>query len=61
METSSLDLEREWKGKRVVLTPGRGWEDNEEGPDGKYAIVGGTVGVSHGMSFFYFYFYILAG
>ncbi|KAF3084697.1 hypothetical protein TWF102_011855 [Orbilia oligospora] len=48
VETSSPDLEHQWKGKKVILTPGRGWESNEDGPEGKYAIVGGTVGVSHG-------------
>ncbi|KAF3289972.1 hypothetical protein TWF970_003714 [Orbilia oligospora] len=48
VETSSPDLEHQWKGKKVILTPGRGWESSEDGPEGKYAIVGGTVGVSHG-------------
>ncbi|EPS43960.1 hypothetical protein H072_2043 [Dactylellina haptotyla CBS 200.50] len=48
VETSSPELERKWKGKKVVLTPGRGWESSEEGPEGRYVIVGGTVGVSHG-------------
>ncbi|KAF3908279.1 Zeta-crystallin [Arthrobotrys entomopaga] len=48
VDTSSPELEKKWKGKRVVLTPGRGWQDSEEGPEGQYFIVGGTVGVSHG-------------
>ncbi|KAF3937340.1 Zeta-crystallin [Dactylella cylindrospora] len=48
VEASSPELEKQWKGKRVIITPGRGWESSEEGPEGKYAIVGGTVGVSHG-------------
>ncbi|KAF3904749.1 Zeta-crystallin [Dactylellina cionopaga] len=48
VETSSPDLEQKWKGKKVILTPGRGWNDSEDGPEGRYVIVGGTVGVSHG-------------
>ena len=33
-----------WKGKRVILTPGWGWESLVEGPDRptKYSILGGT-------------------
>ncbi|KAK6346680.1 hypothetical protein TWF696_006798 [Orbilia brochopaga] len=48
VETASPDLDKAWKGKRVLLTPGRGWQDSEDGPEGKYTVVGGTVGVSHG-------------
>lgn len=34
--------EKEWMGKRVILTPARGWADNIHGPEGAYAILGGT-------------------
>ncbi|KAI9841982.1 MAG: hypothetical protein M1837_007548 [Sclerophora amabilis] len=41
--TPSAQLDAQWKGKRVVLTPGRGWADAPEGPEGgSYAILGGT-------------------
>ena len=37
------DLERQWKGKKVVLVPGRGWASDPEGPEtGNYATLGGT-------------------
>lgn len=34
-----------WRGKRVILTPGRGWASSREGPDSAagYAILGGTT------------------
>ncbi|KAG9233100.1 zinc-binding dehydrogenase [Amylocarpus encephaloides] len=31
-----------WLGKRVILTPGRGWTSDPDGPEEKYAILGGT-------------------
>lgn len=47
----SAELDAAWKGKRVILTPGRGWESSVEGPDsvtGQYAILGGTRDCSIG-------------
>ncbi|BFZ57731.1 hypothetical protein PYCC9005_004784 [Savitreella phatthalungensis] len=32
-------------GERVLLTPGRGWESDRWGPEGKYGILGGQVGM----------------
>jgi NADPH:quinone reductase-like Zn-dependent oxidoreductase len=31
-----------WIGKRVIVNPGSGWKDAVEGPEGAYAILGGT-------------------
>ncbi|KAI9882947.1 MAG: formate dehydrogenase (NAD+) [Watsoniomyces obsoletus] len=45
ISTGSAELDSIWKGKRVILTPGRGWDRSAEGPDsetGQYAILGGT-------------------
>ncbi|KAI9807442.1 MAG: hypothetical protein M1833_000187 [Piccolia ochrophora] len=45
VSTGSQPLDTQWKGKRVILTPGRGWDSSPEGPDnssGQYAILGGT-------------------
>jgi NADPH:quinone reductase-like Zn-dependent oxidoreductase len=36
------ELESKWKGKPVIITPAQGWNDNTEGPEGAYAILGGT-------------------
>ncbi|EHK98672.1 putative Zinc-type alcohol dehydrogenase-like protein [Glarea lozoyensis 74030] len=33
-----------WLGKRVLLTPGRGWDASPSGPEERYAILGGTSG-----------------
>lgn len=35
---------QEWVGRRVILNPGKGWDDAVEGPDNKeaYAVMGGT-------------------
>lgn len=35
---------QKWVGKRVILNPGKGWEDAVDGPDDKegYAVMGGT-------------------
>lgn len=35
---------KSWIGKRVILTPGRGWKDSPDGPESPkgYAILGGT-------------------
>ena len=32
-------------GDRVLLTPGRGWESDVHGPEGKYGILGGQIGM----------------
>lgn len=40
--TGSSPSAQRWQGKRVVLNPGRGWKDDTEGPEGSYAILGGT-------------------
>ncbi|KAI5785076.1 hypothetical protein DFH27DRAFT_487678 [Peziza echinospora] len=37
------ELESQWKGKRVILAPGRGWDRDPTGPEtGNYATLGGT-------------------
>ncbi|ODQ55701.1 putative alcohol dehydrogenase [Saitoella complicata NRRL Y-17804] len=45
---SGSDDNKDWVGKRVVLVPGRGWEKDPEGPEGQYAILGGTKLCSDG-------------
>jgi NADPH:quinone reductase-like Zn-dependent oxidoreductase len=40
--TGSAALDVQWKGKRVILTPCRGWDSSSEGPDGPIIILGGT-------------------
>ncbi|KAI9793265.1 MAG: hypothetical protein M1816_000686 [Peltula sp. TS41687] len=43
MSTGSSELDTRWKGQRVILTPGRGWDSSPEGPeDAQYFIIGGT-------------------
>lgn len=43
IETGSPELDARWCNKRVVLTPGRGWDEAPDGPEqGRYAILGGT-------------------
>ncbi|EPE28297.1 NAD(P)-binding Rossmann-fold containing protein [Glarea lozoyensis ATCC 20868] len=37
-----------WLGKRVLLTPGRGWDASPSGPEERYAILGGTSTYSVG-------------
>jgi NADPH:quinone reductase-like Zn-dependent oxidoreductase len=37
---SSAD--KKWANKRVILTPSQGWDSSPEGPEGKFAILGGT-------------------
>ncbi len=41
---SGFNLEH-WIGKRVLLTPGRGWESDPAGPEHKYGILGGQKGM----------------
>lgn len=31
-----------WEGKRVILCPGKGWDEAPEGPEEEYQILGGT-------------------
>jgi len=35
---------KSWLGKKVILTPGRGWKDSPDGPESRtgYAVLGGT-------------------
>ncbi len=42
--TGSSSAAQKWKGKKVVLNPGSGWEDDADGPESPkgYAILGGT-------------------
>lgn len=40
--TGSSPEAKRWAGKRVILSPGSGWKDDVEGPEGAYAILGGT-------------------
>jgi len=42
--TGSGSQAQQWKGKRVVLNPGSGWQDDPDGPESPkgYAILGGT-------------------
>ncbi|KAI9819341.1 MAG: hypothetical protein M1832_004046 [Thelocarpon impressellum] len=43
VSAGSPGLTARWQGKRVILTPGRGWASAPEGPEGgAYAILGGT-------------------
>lgn len=43
ISTGSAALDGHWKGKRVILTPGRGWDSSPEGPEEEqYVIIGGT-------------------
>jgi NADPH:quinone reductase-like Zn-dependent oxidoreductase len=37
-------------GKRVILTPSRGWDSAPEGPEGKFATVGGATATNCGMA-----------
>jgi len=41
-QTGSSPEAQRWLGKRVLLNPGSGWKDDVEGPEGPYAILGGT-------------------
>ena len=42
--------DQKWKGKKVVINPGTGWNDSLEGPEekGGYRILGGTKSNSNG-------------
>ena len=42
--------DQQWKGKRVVINPGTGWNDSPEGPEekGGYKILGGTKTIPNG-------------
>lgn len=44
VSTGSSPEAQKWKGKRVVINPGTGWKDAEEGPEDPtgYKILGGT-------------------
>ncbi|KAK5099603.1 hypothetical protein LTR70_002316 [Exophiala xenobiotica] len=43
-------VDSSWKGKRVVINPGEGWQDSLEGPEDKsgYKILGGTKTIPNG-------------
>lgn len=45
----SAALERYWKGKRVILTPGQGWESSPLGPEKGYTVRGGTSNAPEGV------------
>lgn len=45
----SPELERKWQGKRVVLTPGQGWDDSRLGPERSYTVRGGTSNAPEGV------------
>jgi NADPH:quinone reductase-like Zn-dependent oxidoreductase len=47
---STSDLDSRWRGKRVVLIPGVGWDSDPLGPEGqgRYVILGGTKGAPCG-------------
>jgi NADPH:quinone reductase-like Zn-dependent oxidoreductase len=47
---STPELDSEWRGKRVVLVPGVGWDSNPLAPEvgGRYVILGGTKGAPCG-------------
>lgn len=50
-------LERQWKGKKVVLVPGRGWTSDPDGPEtGNYATLGGTKFFPNGKLLLFFFF-----
>jgi NADPH:quinone reductase-like Zn-dependent oxidoreductase len=45
---STPELDSQWRGKRVILVPGVGWDSNPLGPEGPYAILGTAKGVPCG-------------
>lgn len=47
---STPDLDSQWRGKRVVLIPGVGWDSNPLAPEsrGRYVILGSTKGAPCG-------------
>lgn len=48
-EAGSKTLEQQWKGKRVILTPGQGWNGSKLGPEKPYTVRGGTVNAPEGV------------
>lgn len=45
----SPELDQQWRGKKVMLLPGRGWKDDPTGPEtGNYATLGGTKFLPNG-------------
>ncbi|CAG8053356.1 unnamed protein product [Penicillium salamii] len=42
------ELAQKWRGKRVVLTPGQGWEISSLGPERSYTVRGGTRNAPEG-------------
>ncbi|OBT89964.1 hypothetical protein VE02_01585 [Pseudogymnoascus sp. 03VT05] len=42
VSAGSSDSEKKWKGKRVLIAPARGWDADLRGPEGEFAILGGT-------------------
>ncbi|CAG7923643.1 unnamed protein product [Penicillium olsonii] len=42
------ELVRRWSGKRVLLTPGQGWEESPLGPEKSYTVRGGTSNAPEG-------------
>src|SRR5690606_13926399 len=41
VEVGSQELEG-WKGKKVLIPPSRGWANDPNGPEGTFAVLGGT-------------------
>ncbi|KAL7267101.1 hypothetical protein RUND412_010326 [Rhizina undulata] len=49
ISAGSSELNRQWKGKKVILVPGRGWDSDPAGPEsGNYLILGGTKYIPFG-------------
>ncbi|KAL7268398.1 hypothetical protein RUND412_008985 [Rhizina undulata] len=49
ISAGSPELNRQWKGKKVILVPGRGWDSDPAGPEsGNYLILGGTKYIPFG-------------
>jgi hypothetical protein len=46
----SKAVESRWTGKRVLLAPARGWDSDPRGPEGPFAILGGTKQLPDGAS-----------
>ncbi|RVX70819.1 hypothetical protein B0A52_05470 [Exophiala mesophila] len=44
----SEEIQKQWQGKRVLLAPARGWQNDPSGPESDFAILGGTAKLKNG-------------
>lgn len=42
VSAGSPENEKRWQGQRVLIAPARGWDADPRGPEGEFAIMGGT-------------------